>query len=124
MALATNMMGVGYSAEQAMLMGYQVGPTTAGVGTASVGAAVIKKDSTVIPVTTAGGATAVRLPSDALLMRPYIIWNQSSTAALVFPSTGGAINGGSTDASFSVAQNKPTLFFRLSTNVWIAVLSA
>ena len=123
MATATNMMGVGYSAEQGLLMGFQV-TTAAGAGTATATATVLKKDSTAVTVTTASGQTAVRLPSDAPLMRPYLIRNSSSDAALIFPSTGGAINGGSTDGSFSVAQNKPTIFWRFSANVWVAILSA
>lgn len=75
-------------------------------------------------VTTAVGETAVVLPQNCgswLLVRVT-----SATAGLVFPPTAlGTINGGSAGASFSVAQNKPTLFLCHPNGIdYTAVLSA
>jgi hypothetical protein len=115
-------MGCGMPKEQAARLGNNVSLALAGIGTAQAGAAAIVNKVTT--ATTAGGATAFVLPSAASLGSVWYFFNTSSTAALVFPTSGGAISGGSTDASFSVAQNKPTIFIRASTNVWMANLSA
>lgn len=123
MATASNMMGVGYPAAQATLMGYTAAAVTA-AGTTTGAATAIKKAQTMVTVTTAGGADSVRLPSDAEMMRPYIVFNPGATTAQVFPSTGAAINGGSTNAAVNVAQFKTEIFFRVSTNVWVAILTA
>ncbi len=95
----------------------------AGVGTAQTGAAALT--GAINNVTTAVGQTAVALPSKHAVGSPIIVVNASATAALVFPPSGGKINNGSADASFSVAQNKPTVFFAHPNGVdFTAVLSA
>lgn len=75
-------------------------------------------------VTTAVGETAVLLPANS--GAPVIVRVTSATAGLVFPPTVlGVINGGSAGASFSVAQNKPTVFYPHPNGIdYTAVLSA
>lgn len=76
-------------------------------------------------VTTSAGQTACLLPTNWAQGSPLVVRVTSATTGLVFPPTGGAINGGSANASFSVAQNKPTLFFAHPNGIdWTAVLSA
>lgn len=94
-----------------------------GVGTAQVGAARLTGALNV--VTTAVGQTAVLLPTSWPVSSPIVVRVTSATAGLVFPPTGGSINGGSANASFSVAQNKPTVFFAHPNGIdYTAVLSA
>lgn len=95
-----------------------------GVGTSLSGAAALTGAINVI--TTSVGQTAVLLPQNHPVGSPIVVRTTSSTAALVFPPTSaGIINGGSAGASFSVAQNKPTVFFAHPNGVdFTAVLSA
>lgn len=129
MAIIPNLMGVGFSTGQANALGYTPSATVAGSGTAQ------KTDSAAITasnllalglniVTTAGGATAVQIPSTMPVGGEMWINNTSSTAALLFPPDAGTINGGSANASFSVAQNKPVHVIRWTTVIFTAQLSA
>lgn len=120
MTMANDLVGVGMPPQQAYRLGFTP-VTVAGVGTSQSGAAAITTTATL--GTTAGGATAFVLPADAELWTGYFFVNTSATAALLFPPTGGAINGGSTNASISVAQNQSVLLFRTSTNAWYSVLT-
>jgi hypothetical protein len=97
--------------------------TVAGVGTAQVGGTALT--GAINNVTTAVGQTAVVLPANGAVGSPVTVVVSTATAALVFPPTGGSINNGSANASFSVAQNKPTLFFAHPNGLnYTAVLSA
>lgn len=97
--------------------------TVTGVGTAQSGAAALSYGLN--SVTTASGQTATVLPSSHPLGSPVIVHVTTATAGLVFPPVGGSINGGSANASFSVAQNKPTVFYSKANGLdWVAVLSA
>jgi hypothetical protein len=97
--------------------------TVAGVGTAQSGAASLAYGLNT--VTTAVGQTGTLLPEDHPVGSPLIVHVTSATAALVFPPVGGSINGGAANASFSVAQNKPTVFYSKANGLdWVAVLSA
>lgn len=122
MALAIDLMGVGLPQEQATRLGFSDLTTLAGIGTAQVGAAAIRVNN--ILATTAGGATAFVLPSDAELELPYLVTNSSATAALVFPPSGGTINAAAADASVSIAQNLARMFIRKSATRWVSFLTA
>jgi hypothetical protein len=124
MSLAVDLMGVGLPQEQATRLGYSALTTIAGVGTAQSGAAAIPNFVNAVLATTAGGQTALRLPSDAELNVPYLVVNSSATAALVFPPSGGAINAASGDASVSISQNLGRIFIRLTSTRWISFLTA
>ena len=93
------------------------------IGVAQVGAAALT--GAVNLLTTAAGQTAAVLPANAAYGSPVIVRVGTATAALIFPPTGGSINGAAANASFSVAQNKPTLFFCHPNGIdYTAVLSA
>lgn len=124
MSLAVDLMGLGMPQQQAVRLGESALTTIAGVGTAQSGAAAVPAGTNDVLATTSGGQTAFVLPSLAPLGFPYTVTNSSSTAALVFPPVGGAINAASTDASVSIAQNLARVFIRKSTTRWISFLTA
>ncbi len=123
MALPTDLMGLGMAPALAALEGLAIPAVVAGTTTAQATAAPLAS-GTLQQVTTAGGQTAFRLPSDMPLAAPVVFYNSTATAALVFPPTGGNINEAAANASFSVAQSKTTIFWRVSATKWIANLSA
>lgn len=122
MALAVDLMGLGLPQEQSVRLGLSDLTTLAGVGTAQVGAAAIRVNNTL--ATTAGGATAFVLPSDAELEVPYFVTNSSATAALVFPPSGGTINAAAANASVSIAQDLARIFVRKTSTRWLSFLTA
>lgn len=113
--LKTDLTALGLPPELANRLGVEK-ETLAGVGTTQSGAAEIKKEITL--GTTSGGATAFVLPDDAELLQVFEFVNTSSTTAKVFPPSGGAINGGSTDASIDVIQNQVVWLRKVSTTAW------
>ena len=122
MARAQNLMGVGFSAVQAVGMGGVTQTTVAGTGTAQSGAASMGTADVVLG-TTAASQTAFLCP-DMNVGESILFVNTSSTTALLFPVTGAAINGGSANASINIAQNKPTLIFRTSATAFYALIGA
>lgn len=118
---AAALTALGIPPAPADLIGDTIAQNIAGVGTAQAGAALLT--GTVNTVTTAGGATAFILKAHNP-GRSVTVWNQSATAALVYPPTGAAINGGGANASFSVAQNKPAVFYFVTPLIIFAELSA
>ncbi len=94
-----------------------------GVGTTQAGAALLT--GAVNLVTTSAGQVGTLLPRDAAFGSPIIVRVGTATASTVFPPTGGSINGGAANAAFSVAQNKPTVFYCHPNGIdYTAVLSA
>lgn len=129
MAITPNLMGAGMPGAQASLVGFQPAATVAGAGTAQKTDSAALTAGNILPlglnnVTTAGGETAVQIPSTMPLGGQMIVNVTSSTAALLFPPSGGTINGGNADASYSIAQNKPTLVIRVTSVIFIAIKSA
>lgn len=107
------------------MRGTTASPTSAvtGVGTSQSGSAALTGAFNV--VTTSAGQTAVQLPASYPAYTPLIVRVTSATAGLVFPPTGGTINGGSANASLSVAQNKPTIFMVADDGLtWVGVIGA
>jgi hypothetical protein len=110
------------------------GETTIAVATTQVtGASRLTAGFTrAIPI---AGSTAVLLPMNQSLNSPIVVNNSAATAVtlLVFPpwndttsaASGGKIQNGSANASFSVAQNKTAIFYPHPNGVdYSAVLSA
>lgn len=121
MASVGALIGLGLPPRLAGIMGLT--PTTkAGVGTAQATATPITSNFTI--ATTAVGQTAFRLGTFPGGAGPFMFVNTTATAALVFPPTGGTVQGGAANASFSVAQNKPVMFYTTGGGNWYANLSA
>ena len=121
MSTVQDLMGLGMPGPLANRLGNTPTAVT-GTGTAAVGAAQIQTAVTIL--TTASSQTACILPSAASLGRPFYVFCTTATTGLVYPPTGGNFNNGTTDASFSVAQNKTAIFIRLTSTIWSVVLTA
>ena len=85
--------------------------TTQASGTILIGAINV-----VTPVATTG--TAFVLPVGYPLNCPIYIVNPSAVAGVVFPGLGGAINGGSTNASKALSANNTAVYIQYGTNLW------
>ena len=114
MASAAELIGLGEAPRLAGLIG-NVPSAKSGVGTAQSGATPITTNFTVL--TTASGQTAFLLPAVPAGSGPYIMSNANSDTALVFGRTGETIQGGSANASFSVARDCSAVIVVLRTGV-------
>jgi hypothetical protein len=123
MAKTIDYMGLGVPAGVAQLMQDDVVALTA-VGTGQTTGPTVGAYQFLVDLTTASGATACTLPAAPVIGSPYNVVVSSATTALVFPPSGGTIQGGSSNASFSVAQNKVATFIPMSATRWVATLSA
>jgi hypothetical protein len=92
-------------------------------GSTSVDATVCDNQNDVL-VLTATGADGIRMNASWPLLQPIFVCNTSGSNGIVYPNTGGAINGGSTDAGITVGTKKSQLMMRITTNVWLSILSA
>lgn len=122
MTKRSDMMGVGFSSAQANALGLSTTAITA-AGTTTSDATVCNNYDNVFNMT-ATGADGIRLNSSTPLLTPVYVANTSGSNGKVYPSTGGAFNGGSTDAAITVGANKSLYAIRISTNVWMSNLSA
>lgn len=108
MATTADLMGLGMPAALAGRLGNNV-TALAGIGIVQTGAAAIKTGVTVAAPT--AGNTAFILDSTGATTRIYFFWNASaSQTAIVFPPSGGNINGGAANASVSVAPLSGVIF--------------
>lgn len=100
MSTTQDLMGLGMPGPLASRLG-NTPASYSGAGTAQTGATSIASPVAVITPTSSN--TAFVLTSAFSTGRPIWVWNQSSSqTALVYPPTGGTINGGSANASVSV----------------------
>lgn len=123
MSLDKDLMGVGFADKQASNVGMAANLAVTAAGTSSTDATVLGGQNKVVTMT-ATGADGIRLPATMKLNDPYWVYNSSGSTGIVYPPTGGALNGGSTDAGLSMATKKVAIFMRLSTNVVIYDLTA
>jgi hypothetical protein len=95
-------------------------------GTAQATAAVIKTTNTELVPSSAN--TGAILQASAKVGTPYFLFNSQSTSAVVYPPTGGAMNG-TTNGGFTIAQNKAAILWQFKTTTssvdsWAALLTA
>lgn len=130
MAITTDLMGSGMPSSQARLLGLLPAATIAGSGTAqktdsaAITASNLLPEQGMVNATTAGGATALQIPSTMPLGAEIILNVTSATTALLFPPASGTINGGAANASVNVAQNKPTIVRRVTSVIFVAIIGA
>ena len=122
-ALATSLMGVGFAAVPASLLGDTVVSKT-GAGTAQGGSSPTIYNSEVVLLTTASSQTAATLSSDIPVGGGAEVYTITATTGLVFPPSGCTIDQGSSNASVSIAQNKGRRFRRVSATAFVSILSA
>ncbi len=98
--------------------------TVAAVGTTLAGGAALT--GAINNVTTSAGQVSAVLPQNHPVGSPIVVVVSTATSGTVFPPTAaGKINNGSAGAAFTVAQNKPTVFFAHPNGIdYTAVLSA
>jgi hypothetical protein len=123
MSLAKDLMQVGIPAEAAVRVGFEPA-TLVAAGTTNADATILKKSQTLVTGTGATGA-GFKMPSDAELGVPYVIANIAGNVPLVYPPTGGQINGDTvTTGTVSLAARATVILIRLDTVNWCAVLGA
>lgn len=123
MALNKDLMGGGMADSLARHAGLPNTLAVTAAGTTTADATVLATQNKVVTMT-ASGSDGIRLPTNMPLNAEYWVYNSSGSTGKVYPPSGGAINGGSTDAGLSVATLKVAVFMRLSTNVVISILTA
>lgn len=67
---------------------------------------------------------ATKLPASNGGNSPVVVRNTSAQTMTVFPQTGGSINGGSANASVSIATLKTGIFVPINATDWLFVLGA
>jgi hypothetical protein len=97
-----------------------VAAVTAGTTQTQAGATALT--GAVNVVTTGNAADGVRLPADRSAGDMMYVVNISSAAAKVFPSTGGAINGGSANAAVDLRANAMGVYMSLGDGNWGATI--
>lgn len=91
MSLAKDLMQVGIPDQAAVRLGFQVA-SVAATGSGASDAATLLKSQTLV-TTTGSASTGLKLASDMELGVPIIIANLDANAKLIYPPTGGQING-------------------------------
>ncbi len=123
MGLNTDLMGLGMADALARRVGLPTNKAVTAAGTTSVDATVLDGQNKVVTMT-ATGSDGIRLPANMPLNTPFWVFNSSGSTGKVYPTVGGAINAGSTDAGLSMATHTTAVFMRISTNVTISILTA
>lgn len=124
MALAKDLMQVGVAAEAAVRVGFQVGVPIVAAGTTNADAAVLPQAATLVQVSGAAAA-GVKLPANAELGVPYVLANTTTNAILVYPPTGGNLNGDvTTTGTVSFASRGTIMAIRINNTDWCAVIGA
>jgi hypothetical protein len=96
--------------------------TVTAAGTTSTDATVLLQAQRCIEAT-GSGSDGVRLPSDAELMVPYLIYAKTGTLK-VYPPTGAAMNADTADQSQTIAVNLAAMFWRTGSLAWISLCGA
>lgn len=128
-ALISDLTGSGMPVQMAAYVGWPANKAVTASGTAQLSDSAALTAGNLLQIgpntiTTAGGATAIQIPSTMPINASLLVNVTSSTTALLFPPSSGTINGGNGNASINVAQNKPTLVVRLSSTVFVAIIGA
>lgn len=122
MAIPTRLMGVGFSAGQAVQACGDVADTLTAAGTSNTDA--LQLSAIINRVTTTAAGTGVRLMLPEVGSQVVVI-NSGANALLVYPGTGAQINAlTATTAGFSVPAGGRALFVGTSSANWFAILSA
>lgn len=72
-------------------------------------------------VTGADGTKGVILPATDDIGHTRIVYNSAGSNLLVYPDAGGTINGGSTNASVTVATKVCSIFIKTAALTWLRV---
>ena len=122
-AAVTSLMGVGMPAAQASALGENLRTATA-AGTAQGGSSPTIYSSDFAILTTSAGQTAVTLDSGFPVGEDCTVYNNTATAALLFPPTGCTIDNASANASVAIAQNRGRVVRRVSATAFLTFYGA
>lgn len=86
--------------------------TVAAAGSAQTDATLIGANVTI--VTGATGTNGVVLRKAKSLYAGVVYPSAATNALLLYPPSGGTINGGSADASLSIVARKPAIFYAIT----------
>lgn len=112
-----------FAAEAAMAPVNQLAQTSAGTGQSD--ALAIGVDKEVVQITTAAASAGVRLPVPTGTNDVRVIVHAGATnAVLIYPATGGKINGLAANASLSLAVGKSALCVAINATDWAIIVSA
>lgn len=122
MATVASLMGIGMAAELAKRVGWT--PVAIATTAATQGTGALRgPGNKLVSATFTTAADAVTLPSDAEVGDEIIIANVSANAGVIFPPTGGNINGESANASTAIAAQGTTgnawRFVKLNATRWL-----
>ncbi len=123
MAKKSDLMGLGLPWPVAVAQGYSNTTITA-AGSTSADATAADSVANNVFVMTASGTDGIRMSSSTPLLSWIIVANTAAGNGKVYPHTGGAVNGGSTDAGETCNATTVQLWMRVSSTAWIAVLGA
>ena len=122
MSKTADLMGLGFAWPQAQALGFSSIAITA-AGSTSTDATACDPQNDVF-IMTATGSDGIRMSTSVPLLIPVYVVNTSGSTGKVYPFTGGNFNGGSTDAAISVLTHSAQTIMRISTTLWISILSA
>lgn len=123
MSLAKDLMAVGMPGEQAKRVGFAVS-SLASAGTTSADAAQASASATLVLVTGAA-ASGIKLSADAELGVPYVYAGTDANAKLIYPPTGGQINGDTvTTGTVPLVARGTVMCIRVDNTNWVAVIGA
>ena len=119
-ALATDLMGVGFSWGQANQIGYAIRSVTAASTTQANGAVVGKGVNEIALVTTSSTDYAVTISSEIAVGKGVVVTNIAASiyACSVFPPTSGTIDGGSANAAVILNGGESAYVWRQSTTAF------
>ncbi len=121
MPLAAKVMQAGFSAGQAKGLTGQIAATVSAAGTTqATGTALV---ASMNYITTAAASSGVVLPS-CEVNDDIWVHNAGANTLKVYPDSGSKINAGTTDAAISLPVNTGIILKRVSTTVWVGILSA
>ncbi len=98
--------------------------TIAAAGSTQATATAVTAGLTIVSSATGTTADGIRLPASWGIGESITIVNTTDVALDVFPSTGGAINGGTANAAKALAANMSGRYISIGSDNWGAVLSA
>lgn len=124
MTSKADLMGLGIAGPIADYEGFQPESVTAAGSSSAANATVLGPLQNFVNLVTAGGADSIRFNSSWPLGVPVIVANPTATTAQIYPPTGGNWNGGSTDATITLLQNKVRIFIRYSATLCYSFLTA
>lgn len=119
-AYATSLMGLGMPGPLAAVLGNTIDNVTAASTTQAAGTTIGAGGNSVALITTSSTDYAVTLSSNIPVNQGAWLYNINATiyAASVFPPSGGAIDGGTTDAAITLAGNEGVYMLRTGSTTW------